>query len=202
MAEGNGCKIDEVCARRGLPTLPDRLVRRRTEDDDRLRDLERFFNRELLAAAMRAAGMELLDAGAANVYRLLTDEDVSEAARTEARDRLSRAGVDVAALRTDFVTYGTVRTHLRECAGVDTARESTPVDAGSVTDTVFELFGRTEAVTERELSRLAGTPALETGDLSVTLTARVTCESCGEEYRLLHLLERGECACAGTESQT
>jgi len=203
MVEGSGCKIDEVCSRRGLATLPERLVERRTEAGDSLRDLERFFNRELLAAAMRSRGMELLDDEAANVYHLLTDEDVNRAARTEARDRLTRAGVDVAALREDFVTYGTVRTHLRDCAGVDTGRESAPVDAGTVTDTVFKLFGRTEAVTERELSRLADTDALETGELSVSLTARVTCGSCGEEYRLLRLLERGGCACGGTrESQT
>ncbi|WP_251342550.1 rod-determining factor RdfA [Haloplanus halophilus] len=207
MAEGGGCKIEDVCARRGLSTLPERLVRRRRAAGDSLRDLERFFNRELLAAAMRAAGMELLDDEAANVYRLLTDDGVSDAARTEATDRLTRAGVDVQALREDFVTYGTVRTHLRECAGVDTARASEPVDAGSVTDTVFALFGRTEAVTERELSRLAETEALETGPLSVSLAARVTCESCGEEYRLLSLVERGGCACADAgrgagESQT
>ena len=202
MAEGNACKVDDVCARRGLSTLPERLVERRTGAGDSLRDLEHFFNRELLAAAMREAGMELLDDEAANVYRLLTDGDVSRAARTEARDRLTRAGVDVAALREDFVTYGTVRTHLRECAGVDTARESRPVDAGAVTDTVFKLFGRTEAVTERELSRLAATDALDAGDLSVSLTARVTCDSCGEAYRLLRFVERGGCACDGAgESQ-
>ncbi|MFB6101722.1 MAG: rod-determining factor RdfA [Haloplanus sp.] len=201
MAESE-CKIDAVCASRNLPTLPERLVERRVEEGDSLRDLERFFNREVLAAAMRAAGMELLEAEAANVYRLLTDDDVSHAARTEARDRLLRAGVDVDAVRRDFVTYGTVRTHLRECAGVDTGRETT-VDAGTVTDTVFKLFGRTEAVTERELTRLAETDELDAGELTVSLNARVACDACGEAYSLLRLLERGGCACdaSDTESQ-
>ncbi|GAB3327450.1 hypothetical protein EI982_15255 [Haloplanus rallus] len=199
MAEGDGddggCKIDDVCASRGLSTLPERLVRRRRTGGDSLRDLERFFNREVLAAAMRAAGMELLDDEAANVYRLLTGDDVSDAARTEARDRLTRAGVDVERLREDFVTYGTVRTHLRECADVDTGREAESVDERTVTDTVYGLFGRAEAVTERELSRLSETAALEAGELSVSVDARVTCTTCGEEYRLLRLLERGGCAC-------
>ncbi|MFD1632978.1 rod-determining factor RdfA [Haloplanus ruber] len=193
--DADGCKIDDVCARRGLSTLPERLVRRRRTADDSLRDLERFFNREVLTAAMRAAGMELLDDEAANVYRLLTGDDVSDAARTEARDRLTRAGVDVARLRADFVTYGTVRTHLRGCAGVDTSRASASVDEHTVTDTVLGLCGRTEAVAERELSRLAETTALETGDLSVSVDARVTCTDCGEDYRLLRLLERGGCSC-------
>jgi hypothetical protein len=203
MGDATDCKIDAVCARRDLSVLPQRVVERRIERDDSLRDLERFFNRELLAAAMRDAGMELVEDEARNLYRLLTGDDVSRAARTEARDRLARAGVDVDAVRRDFVTYGTVRTHLRECAGVETGREAT-VTADGVTDTVFKLFGRTEAVTERELSRLAGTPALETGDLTVSLTARVACETCGEEYSLRRLLERGGCACAPdvTESQT
>jgi hypothetical protein len=191
-----GCKIERVCRDRGTPTLPDRLAERRVDAGDSLRDLEDFFNREVLAAAMRDAGMELLDGEAANVYRLLTDDDVSAAARTEARDRLRRAGVDVDAVRGDFVTYGTVRTHLRECVGVETGRAST-VDAASVRDTVFGLFGRAEAITERELSRLAETAAFDAGDVTVSLTARVTCETCGEEYGLLRMLDRGGCGCRG-----
>lgn len=193
------CKVERVCERRGLPTLTERLAERRTETDASLRALERFFNREVLAAAMRAAGMELLENEAANVYRLLTADDVSHAACTEARDRLTRAGVDVDAVERDFVTYGTIRTHLRECAGIETGREST-VDAAAVRDTVFELFGRTEAVTERELSRLAERDDFDAGDLTVSLTARVACEACNEEYGLHRLLERGGCGCG--ESQT
>lgn len=197
----DGCKVERVCAERGLATLPERLVERRTETDASLRDLEGFFNREVLAAAMRAAGMELLDGEAANVYRLLTAADVSHAARTEAQDRLARDGVDVDAVTADFVTYGTIRTHLRACAGIETGRE-TAVDADAVAATVFTLFGRTEAVTERELSRLAGADTFDAGDLTVSLTARVACETCGEEYGLRRLLERGGCDCGGVESQT
>ena len=197
----DGCKVERVCERRHLPTLPERMVERRTEAGASLRALERFFNREVLAAAMRAAGMELLDGEAANVHRLLTAEDVSHAARTEARDRLSRAGVDVDGVTDDFVTYGTIRTHLRECVGIETGRE-TDVGADAVRETVFTLVGRTEAVTERELSRLAETDAFDAGDLTVSLTARVACEACGEEYGLRRLLERGGCGCRGAESQT
>jgi len=193
------CKVERVCERRDLPTLTERLVERRTETDASLRDLERFFNREVLAAAMRAAGMELLEDEAGNIHRLLTDGDVSHAARTEARDRLGRAGVDVEAVERDFVTYGTIRTHLRECEGVDTGREAA-VDTATVRDTVFKLFGRTEAVTERELSRLAGRGDFDAGELTVSLTARVACERCGEEYGLRRLLDRGGCGCG--ESQT
>ena len=194
----DGCKVERVCERRGLATLPERLVERRIEADASLRALERFFNRSVLASAMRAAGMELVDGAAANVHRLLTADDVSHAARTEARDRLTRAGVDVDAVADDFVTYGTIRTHLRECEGVETGREAT-VDAETVRDTVFKLIGRSEAVTERELSRLATTEEFDAGELSVSLTARVACETCGEEYGLRRLLERGGCGCGGTE---
>ena len=194
MAERTGCKIETVCASRGLRSLADRLVDRRVDTGESLRDLERFFNQEVLAAAMRAAGMELLEGEAANVYRLLTDDDVSDAARREAEDRLRRAGVDIDAVRDGFVTYGTVRTHLRECVGVETAREST-VDAAAVRDTAFGLFGRAEAITERELSRLAETESFDAGEVAVSLTARVTCETCGEEYGLLRLLDRGGCGC-------
>mgnify|MGYP007038794930 CR=1 FL=1 len=166
----DGCKVERVCGRRDLPTLPERLVERRTETGASLRDLERFFNREVLAAAMRAAGMELLDGEAANVLRLLTADDVSHAARTEARDRLARAGVDVDGVTGDFLTYGTIRTHLRECAGIETGREA-GTDADAVRGTVYTLVGRAEAVTERELSRLAETDAFDAGDLTVLVIA-------------------------------
>lgn len=165
----DGCKVERVCGRRDLPTLPERLVERRTETEASLRDLERFFNREVLAA-MRAAGMELLDGEATNVLRLLTADDVSHAARTEARDRLARAGVDVDGVTGDFLTYGTIRTHLRECAGIETGREA-GTDADAVRGTVYTLVGRAEAVTERELSRLAETDAFDAGDLTVLVIA-------------------------------
>jgi hypothetical protein len=145
--------------------------------------------------------MELLDGEAANVLRLLTADDVSHAARTEARDRLARAGVDVDGVTSDFLTYGTIRTHLRECAGIETGREA-GTDADAVRGTVYTLVGRAEAVTERELSRLAETDAFDAGDLTVSLTMRVACAACGEEYGLRRLLERGGCGCREGESQT
>lgn len=157
----DGCKVERVCGRRDLPTLPERLVERRTETEASLRDLERFFNRAVLAA-MRAAGMELLDGEATNVLRLLTADDVSHAARTEARDRLARAGVDVDGVTGDFLTYGTIRTHLRECAGIETGREA-GTDADAVRGTVYTLVGRAEAVTE--------TDAFDAGDLTVLVIA-------------------------------
>ncbi|MFB6256341.1 MAG: rod-determining factor RdfA [Haloplanus sp.] len=197
----DGCKVERVCERRELSTLPERLVERRAEADASLRALERFFNRTVLGSAMRAAGMELVDGAAANVHRLLTADDVSHAARTEAKDRLARAGVDVDAVTDDFVTYGTIRTHLRECEEIETGRETT-VDVETVRDTVFKLVGRSEAVTERELSRLAATERFDAGELSVSLTARVACETCGEEYGLRRLLERGGCGCGCDDAES
>ena len=190
----DGCKIDRVVDRRGLDDVDAELRRRREEAGASLRDLESLFNRRVLADELRAERVETLQGEVANTYRLLTDDDVSAGARTEALDRLERSGVDPDALFGDFVSYQTVRTHLRDCLGVDTAREST-LDRSDAEDTIFSLLSRSEAVIDQTLSRLRSSGGLRTGDLDLTVSARVACEECGREYTVSQLLERGHCEC-------
>lgn len=76
------------------------------EGDEResLRSLADRFNRRLLAAAMDDAGMAALEWEVANLYRLLTSDDVSSGNRTEARRRLEQNGIDIEQLERDLVT--------------------------------------------------------------------------------------------------
>jgi hypothetical protein len=74
-----------------------------------LRDLAEEFNRKLLAAAMSGAGMSTLDGEVDNIFRLLTEDDVTAGTRTDARSRLERNGIDVDQLERDFVTYQAIR---------------------------------------------------------------------------------------------
>lgn len=191
---GTTCKIDRVIERRALDGLDEEFRRRREDDDASLRALESFFNRRVLEQALREHRVETLQGEVANTYRLLTGDDVSAGARTEAVERLERNGVDTAALLEEFVSYQTVRTHLRDCLGVDTSREAT-TEPSDARDTVFGLLSRAETVTDQTLSRLRSTGALHTGDLDVAVNARVACRDCGREYTVSELLERGHCEC-------
>lgn len=190
----NACKVDKVIEKRDLVGLDEELRRRRTEDEASLRDLEAYFNKRVLADELRTQRVETLQGEVENTYRLLTSDDVTTGARTEALDRLERSGVDTDALLSEFVSYQTMRSHLRDCLQIDTSREST-IDRSDAEDTVFSLVSRTESVIDQTLSRLRSAAELRTGELDLAINVRVACEECGREYPVSQLLDRGHCAC-------
>jgi len=190
---GAGCKIDSVAEERGLTAMNERLEKRWASGES-LRDLETFFNKTVLQRAMTAAGMDTIDGEPANLYRLLTDDAVTAGKRVDAESRLRRNEIDPESVVSDFVSYQTVRNHLNDCLGVRTARES----IYSVTDarsTVHKLVSRAESVTLQTIERLGGEGKLSIVDPSVTVSVRVACAECNDEYTFSGLLNRGTCSC-------
>lgn len=197
-------KVGRVLDRYGIPDVGDELVRRwRGDGVDRqsLRDLAAYTNERLVAAAMAEAGGDPLDGEAANVHRLLVDDDVSEGVRTQARRRLERRGVDVDRLESDFVSYQAVRTYLKEGrdveapgAGGDPDPAPDPVD--SAADQLTRLMDRTTAVARERIDRLLAAGEVEAGDPQVLLDLRVFCEECGRQYDVVEFLDAGGCDCA------
>jgi len=159
-----------------------------------LRDLADRFNRALLLAAIRDAGMDVVDGETENYYRLLTDEDVSAGRRVEARNRLEGAGIDVDDLQASFVTYQAIRHYLTEVRGASyEAEQSEGVERErSVID---RLQSRVERVVRDTVYRLsnAGRPAV--GDYRVFVSVDVLCQDCGGQYTVGTLLDRGHCDC-------
>ncbi|WP_373222135.1 rod-determining factor RdfA [Halorientalis marina] len=192
MSGDTGCKVDRVCERWDL-TMGDEL-RERWRGGESLRELETVFNEAVLRAALQSADADVIDGEAANLYRLLTDDSVSAGQRVDAEARLRRAGLDPTAVTDDFVSYGTVRTHLNECLGIETTRD-TRLDPDEGRTTVLKLLSRTESVTERTIARLTDQGALTIPAPSVTLSLRVACDQCGDEYSFSQLLSRGGCSC-------
>ncbi|MFC4551159.1 MULTISPECIES: rod-determining factor RdfA [Halorussus] len=160
-----------------------------------LRDLADEFNRELLGVAMAEAGMSSLDGEVENIYRLLTDEEVSSGMRTDARRRLDRNGVDVESLERDFVSYQAVRSYLK---GVRQAEYDDSADEDrveKVAESVRRLQSRTVSVAEGNLDQLRNAGDLTLGDSRVLVDLTVLCEDCGDQYSYDELLERGGCDC-------
>lgn len=162
-----------------------------------LRELADYFNRKLLRAGMGQAGTPPLDGEAANVYRLLTDDDVSSGARTQTRGRLEADGVDVDAIEAQFVSHQTVHSHLTDCLGV--TREKDGGDSGTRRaadrDRIRALQSRTEAVTTDALDRLADGDALALAGFDVFVDVTVLCDSCGRQHDVGALLDAGGCDC-------
>jgi len=159
-----------------------------------LRDLADLFNRELLAVAMEEAGMAALDGEVENLYRLLTDDEVSNGMRTDTRRRLDRNGVDVDSLEGDFVSYQAIRSYLKDVREAD--YDDSPDDrVEKVAESVRRLRSRTVSVSEGNLNQLRKADELALGESRVLVDITVLCEDCGAQYSYDELLERGGCDC-------
>ncbi|GAA0457920.1 hypothetical protein MUK72_15765 (plasmid) [Halococcus dombrowskii] len=192
------CKIDRTAAAYDLSDEAERLGEYWTRDDERysLRELAIHFNHLLLRAAMKRAGLNPLDGEVDNTYRLLTDEDVSQGMRTQARNRLEKQGIDVDHLHSDFVSYGTVRRHLKNCLGIEresTGTDNNPAETGA--QRIAALQNRTVAVTENTLSQLASADELAAGDIDVFVDITVSCTQCGMHATIQEFIESDGCDC-------
>ncbi|WP_224450329.1 rod-determining factor RdfA [Haloprofundus salilacus] len=179
------------------PEFGRRLERLWTGDGEErhsLRDLADRFNRRVLEAAMTAAGASTLDGEVENVYRLLTDDEVSSGMRTEARVRLEREGVDVDRLERDFVTYQAIRSYLKEYRGAEYERSDTD-RVENAARSIRRLRSRATTVTEGNLDQLRSNDHITLGEFRLFVDMNVLCEECGAQYGVDELLERGGCDC-------
>jgi len=188
------CKVGRVVERRDLARTNDELAERWRTGEASLRTLEREFNVAVLRAAAGAAGVTHLEGEAENLYRLLTDDDVTGGMRVRARRRLESEGLDVDQVRSDFVSHQTIHNHLTGCLGVERDREERdPVDAAE--DRIRPLQTRLEAVAADALTGLGNDDHLATGDLDVYVDVAVVCDDCGVRRELGAFLAAGGCDC-------
>ncbi len=205
-ADGQSRRIESKVARLieeyGLgQQFGDQLEARWTADGDErdsLRTLADRFNRRLLEAAAADAGLSTVDGESANLYRLLTDDDVSGGNRTEARRRLEQAGVDVDQLEGDFVSYQAIRSYLTEYRNAEYTDEREQARPDRVVQTLQRLTERVRSVADRSLTQLRDTGRLTLGEFRLFVDVSVLCEDCGSQYSVVELIRRGGCDC-GTD---
>lgn len=200
---GRRSKVARVIDDYSLTDLEDELVSLWTgEGEERysLRELEQYLNHRILRSAMRDAGMDPIMGEVENLYELLTDSDTSEGVRVEATARLEREGVDVDAVRSDFVSHQSIHTYLKNERDASYERVDDPADRRSrANDTILSLQNRTEAVTRGTLESLRNTETVALGDFDVFVDVRVTCEECGRYYSADELIDLAGCECRQTE---
>ena len=99
-SDGADNKIDRVIQAHGLEGLGTELEDRwlgNGYEQQSLRDLADHFNRRVLESVLNEAGVVTLHGELDNTYELLTGDDITQGARTQATNRLERQGVDVEA---------------------------------------------------------------------------------------------------------
>ena len=194
---GRKSKVARVLDEYDLEGLGAELERRWTASEDRwsLRDLARFLNQRILETALEAANVQTVDGEVENIYRLLTDDEVSGADETRIRRRLERDGVDVDALETDFVTYQAIRTYLQKHRDAEyTPDETDPIERE--VSNVEQLRGRLVSVTEGKLDQLRNAEEIDLGEFRLLVDIQVVCEDCNSQFEVVELLERGGCDCS------
>lgn len=117
-----GCKVCRVLAERDMHRYEEDLVAQWTADDGSrmgYRSLATWLNVTILRREMDAAGVSTLGDEAESKYERLTGDD--DIVANEVEQALRAEGIEAGRLRDDFVSYGVVRTHLRECLEVERA---------------------------------------------------------------------------------
>ncbi|QLH79746.1 hypothetical protein HZS55_21700 [Halosimplex rubrum] len=191
-------KVERVVREYELGDLGRELERRWTgegRERQSLRDLADFFNRRVLESAMDEAGVVTLQGELENIYDLLTGDDVTEGARTQARNRLEREGIDVDDLQNDFVSHYAVHTYLRDYRNAEYEGGDDGDQREKSVETIQRLTSRLNAVTRRNVENLRSTERLDVGPVDVIADVQVVCQECGRQDDPIDLIERGGCRC-------
>lgn len=184
----HGCKVCRVLNERGMERYEDQLVDQwQAEAPERkgYRQLAEWLNITMLRREMDRAGLSTLGQEAASKYERLrkADESVTE----EVAAGLSSAGVDVEGIRSDFVSYGVVRTHLRECLDLKYTAESGDWEAETIE---MARDYATKKISEAVRS-LSNKEELEGGELGVNVSVAIECETCHATVPVDRAVRRG-----------
>lgn len=194
---GRPSKVTRLLEEHDLQDLGAELEQLWTAEEDRrsLRELAKYFNKQLLEQELEKANVQTLDGEVNTIYRLLTDEEVSSADRTRIQRRLKRDGVDVDALQDNFVTYQAIRTYLKDYRNAEyTPNETDPLEREATN--AQRLRGRVISVTEGKLEQLRDTDQITLGEFRTLVDIQIVCEDCNAQFDMLDLLERGSCNCS------
>lgn len=193
---GRQLKVLRLIDKYELRGLGPELEKLWTAEDGRqsLRDLEEYFNKQLLETSLSEENVSTLEGEIDNTYRLLTDENVGEADRTRIRRRLEREGVNVEELLDDFVTYQAIRNYLTKNREAEyTADNTDPIEREI--GTVQQLQGRIAAVTEGKIEQMRDNEHITLGNFRTIVNIQIVCSDCNSQFKVIELFERGGCNC-------
>lgn len=196
-AKPRNSKVERVIQEYSLEGMADELVTLWIgEQSERksLRSLADYLNQKILRAAMEDVGMAPLDGETENVYRLLTDDDVSSGVRTDTETALEREGIDIGTLQGDFVSHQAIHTYLTKYRGVERSVEERDQTEKTM-ETIQRLNSRLTAVTEKNLENLRNTDRITLGEFDVLSNVQVFCQDCERQYTVTELLESDGCSC-------
>lgn len=187
-----GCKVCRVLDERELQHYDDRLLSKwRGEDRKGYRELARWINITLIRREMDRAGLSTLGEEAESKYDRLQADDETE---IEVANILRREGVAIDDLRKDFVSYGVIRTHIKECLGAEyEPRETSDWESEAIEISKSHAHEKIKSAVHslRNKGELTGGT-----EMALHLALEVECEDCQTRVPLRRALRRGTiCDC-------
>lgn len=196
MNRSHGCKVCRVLEERDLGHYDERLLSEWRGDERKgYRQLARWLNVTLLRREMDRAGLSTLGDEAESKYDRLQE---GGATADELTDILHREGIAIKQLRNDFVSYGVIRTHIKDCLGAEyEPQESTDWERDSIEIARSHAQDKIESAVRSMLNK----DKLTAGDnVTLHLDVELECEECQTRLPLRRALRRGHlCACTGTD---
>ena len=199
MTQDNSCKVDGVIERYDLvstdpiyDSINKGLLARWTGVGKRsamgYRSLTEWFNKRLLKAVYDEHGRETLGARLDSDYEALNGDD--DLVGEEVVESLRADGIDSDSLKQDLVSWGTMRTHLKEC--LDGHKESQTASTDWEKQSIQKAIAVTEGKAESALSTLANKGTLVGGDTArIDVQIQLSCQSCPTRVPFDVALERG-----------
>ncbi|WP_343124882.1 rod-determining factor RdfA [Natrinema sp. CBA1119] len=188
-----GCKVCRVLDEYDMERYEEQLLEQWQADSSQrkgYRKLSKWFNTLMLRREMDRAGLSTLGDEAESKYeRLQSDEAIAAEVATE----LANTGVPIEQLRDDFVSYGVIRTHLKECleSDVDLSSGEWERDAIDISRNHAET-----KITEAVRSLRNKEQLTAGGDVTVSVTVELECENCHARVPADRSIRRGYvCRC-------
>ena len=184
------CKLCRALDEWDLGHYDERMLRDWQRESGRkgYRTLAREFNTMLLRRQMDRAGVSTLANEAESRYERLTGDD--ETVAHETREVLQREGLPIDDLERSFVSYGTVRTHLKDC--LDAEHTPTKSDGTWTTRSIEIASEQAQEKTETALKSLATDGEVTIGgDPEIDVSITVACSECESRVNVERAIRRG-----------
>lgn len=198
MTEDRGCKVDLLIDEFDLDayesqfdSLDDHMVARWLGDgrpSEGYRPIATWLNKRILRRTYERVGRETTGTRINSEYDALISDD--ELLRQEVMDDLETSGVDAEALISKFVSWGTVRNHLKQCVGVEKPPRTAETDWEM--DSVERSTEIVQEKAERALVSLSNKGDLPGGDSAdVTIHVLLSCPQCPTRIPFADAVDRG-----------
>ena len=196
-----GCKVCRLLSERDMAQYNERLVEQwQGPPDQRMgyRRLATWLNVTMLRREMDRSGLDTLGNETESKYERLTGDD--ETIAREVRRSLREAGVFIDELLDDFVSYGVVRTHLKDCLGAE--RETNHSDSDWERDAIEIAQDHAETKVSEAVQTLVNKNKLSViPGAEVTVEAEIQCPDCHLRVPLERAMRRGYvCDCPTSDA--